>query len=568
MERKLILDFIGQNFKALSNIKFTQLTVFIYGKNYKEDSLGGKLLDGNKLFAYDVKLPRIYLKKFPLEKMDDGILALASDINQLTIFKKEDFNFQLDEVYSGKDIRDLSFNYLYLYPVIRDDLKIGTIVIYAEEKCDDFKVIPNSVTLLFNGLSELELNNFNQNIINSLIDVDSLYYCVCQKNNKYGYLSNNLCEKFKLKNPVLLNNELVSSFLNHHLVKKSSLKFPFEDYFVYSVIKNDFDDIKDNYLHISSLNKVGLSEEFTLIIVDYSQHTDSFIDFVSKLNLTDKYYVCACEDGFYLLAIDKKIKKTIVKTMLSGINSFYITLHAPSEINNKMDFSKIVKYLKEVRPNEFLYHEYLTFINYLNQDSLVLNKNKHSKRVVMLSTNQNIKYPLLNYVSTGFKHLENSLEYERISVNKLNKYVKENKVGCFVGLESISLLKRKLIEIYKKFNNKQIPLSVIVHYNKETKKEDLYNALSLFKIYNIKAYADSSIFLNLSVIDTMELFDGCYVHKDEFTGLMNMNNKFINMFVTYFYNDSKIVIFEQSDNEEFNNRYEDETIYFVKESEG
>ena len=134
MERKLILDFIGQNFKALSNIKFTQLTVFIYGKNYKEDSLGGKLLDGNKLFAYDVKLPRIYLKKFPLEKMDDGILALASDINQLTIFKKEDFNFQLDEVYSGKDIRDLSFNYLYLYPVIRDDLKIGTIVIYAEEK--------------------------------------------------------------------------------------------------------------------------------------------------------------------------------------------------------------------------------------------------------------------------------------------------------------------------------------------------------------------------------------------------------------------------------------------------
>ena len=66
----------------------------------------------------------------------------------------------------------------------------------------------------------------------------------------------------------------------------------------------------------------------------------------------------------------------------------------------------------------------------------------------------------------------------------------------------------------------------------------------------------------------MELFDGCYVHKDEFTGLMNMNNKFINMFVTYFYNDSKIVIFEQSDNEEFNNRYEDETIYFVKESEG
>ena len=568
MERKLILDFIGQNYQSLSDIKFKQMTVFVYGKIYQNDSLGNKLLDGNKLFAYDVKLPRIYLKKFSLDKMNDGMLALAGDINQMTVFSKSDFNFELEEVYSGKDIRDLNFNYLYLYPVIKDDLKIGAILIYAENLVKDFKITQNSVTLLFNGLSELELVNFRQNIINALLDEESLYYLVGQTNNKYCYLSDNLCEKFKLKNPVLLFNELITSFIKHHQVKHAKLKFPFEDYFVYSVNKNDFDDIKDNYLHISSLNQVDLNDEFTLIIVDYSQHTDDFLGFINKLNLIDKYYVCACEDGFYVLAINKKIKKTIVKQMLVGIDSFYITLHAPNEVNKKMDFSKIVKYLKEVRPNEFLYHEYLTFINYLCQDSLELNKNKHNKRIVVFSTNKDLKYPLLNYVSIGFKYLENSLVYERMTVNKLNKYIKDAKIGCYVGLESISLLKRKLIEIYKKYQNKQIPLSVIVHYNKETKKEELYNALSLFKMYGIKSYADSSIFLNLNVIDTMELFDGCYVHKDEFCGLMKSNNKFINMFVTYFYNESKLIIFEQSENEEYNNRYEDESIYFVKESEG
>lgn len=568
MERKLILDFIGQNYQSLSDIKFKQMTVFVYGKIYQNDSLGNKLLDGNKLFAYDVKLPRIYLKKFSLDKMNDGMLALAGDINQMTVFSKSDFNFELEEVYSGKDIRELNFNYLYLYPVIKDDLKIGAILIYAENLVKDFKITQNSVTLLFNGLSELELVNFRQNIINALLDEESLYYLVGQTNNKYCYLSDNLCEKFKLKNPVLLDNELITSFIKHHQVKYAKLKFPFEDYFVYSVNKNDFDDIKDNYLHISSLNQVDLNDEFTLILVDYSQHTDDFLGFINKLNLIDKYYVCACEDGFYVLAINKKIKKTIVKQMLAGIDSFYITLHAPNEVNNKMDFSKIVKYLKEVRPNEFLYHEYLTFINYLCQDSLELNKNKHNKRIVVFSTNKDLKYPLLNYVSIGFKYLENSLVYERMTVNKLNKYIKDAKIGCYVGLESISLLKRKLIEIYKKYQNKQIPLSVIVHYNKETKKEELYNALSLFKMYGIKSYADSSIFLNLNVIDTMELFDGCYVHKDEFSGLMKSNNKFINMFVTYFYNESKLIIFEQSENEEYNNRYEDESIYFVKESEG
>lgn len=568
MERKLILDFIGQNYNILSDIKFKQMTVFVYGKIYQNDSLGNKLLDGNKLFAYDVKLPRIYLKKFPLDKMNDGMLALAGDINQMTVFSKSDFNFELEEVYSGKDIRDLKFNYLYLYPVIKDDLKIGAILIYAEELIRDFKITQNSVTLLFNGLSELEVVNFRQNIINALLDEENLYYLVGQIDNKYVYLSNGLSEKFKLKNPALVDNELIISFTKHHMVKHAKLKFPFEDYFVYSTNKKDFDDVKDNYLHISSLNQVELNEEFTLIIVDYSQHTDDFIGFINKINLTDKYYVCACEDGFYVLAINKKIKKTIVKQMLAGIDSFYITLHGPNEVNNKMDFSKIVKYLKEVRPNEFLYHEYLTFINYLCQDSLELNKNKHSKRIVLSSTNENLKYPLLNYVSKGFKYLENNLEYERITVNKLNKYIKDAKTGCYVGLESISLLKRKLIEIYKKYQNKHISLSVIVHYNKDTKKEDLYNALSLFKLYGIKAYADSSIFLNLNVIDTMELFDGCYVHKDEFTGLMKLNNKFINMFVTYFYNESKLIIFEQSENEEYNNRYEDESIYFVKESEG
>jgi hypothetical protein len=66
----------------------------------------------------------------------------------------------------------------------------------------------------------------------------------------------------------------------------------------------------------------------------------------------------------------------------------------------------------------------------------------------------------------------------------------------------------------------------------------------------------------------MNLFDGCYVHKEEFKSLMEMNNRFINMFITYFYNDSKIIIFEQTNNLEYNNRFENESIYFVKESEG
>ena len=83
----------------------------------------------------------------------------------------------------------------------------------------------------------------------------------------------------------------------------------FEDCFAYVANKNDFDDKTANYLHVSSLNSIDLSDEFTVVVIDYSQHTSSFVEFIQTLNLVDRYYLCACEDGFYMLVIDKKYKK-------------------------------------------------------------------------------------------------------------------------------------------------------------------------------------------------------------------------------------------------------------------
>jgi hypothetical protein len=173
---------------------------------------------------------------------------------------------------------------------------------------------------------------------------------------------------------------------------------------------------------------------------------------------------------------------------------------------------------------------------------------------------------MINYVTDGFKYLDAVSEFEKQAILKLNNYIKENKTSVFVCLQSSSLLKRKLVEIYKKFENKGVKLNVIVHYDDLTSKQDLFNALSYMKLHEVECFADSSIFLNLNIIDTLSLFDGCYVKKDEFAGLMKTSNKLANMFITYFYNDGKKVIFEESQNEEYNHRYQNELIYFVKES--
>lgn len=565
MERKVILDFIAQNFTCFSNIKLKQLTVFIYGKDYGEKNNLANLLPSQMLYAYDVKLPRIFCKKFPLEQMFKGLLDFGNNLDELTVFNKSDFSFDLEEVYSGKNIKDLNFNYLYLYPIIKDNLRQGLIVIYADELTLDFSLSAHSVTLMFNGLINLELYNFSQMLSSVIFDENKLYYLIEDNKSNKIYLSNTLSEKYSLNNIVNCSNEVINQFKFHHNVSKQQFKFPFEDYFVYFVEKEKFDDQTSSYLHISALASIGLPQEFTLIVVDWGLKNTEFVDYVNNLGLIDKYYICACEDNYYLLLIENKLKKTEIKHLLKGIGCFYISLVAPNEINNNMDFSKIVKYLKEVRPNEFLYHEYLTFINSVSNENLIINKNKYIRRTVFNSININDTKVLLNYVTDGFKYMDNANEYEKLAVLKLNNYIKTEKDEVFVCLQSCSLIKRKVIEIYKKFKSKGVKLNIIIHYDGLTSKQDLYNALSLLKVYEIESFADSSIFLNMNIIDTMSIFDGCYVKKNEFGGLMKTSNKLINMFITYFYNDKKKILFELTDDDEYNHRYEDELIYFVKE---
>ena len=524
------------------------------------------MLPGQMLYAYDVKLPRIFCKKLSLDLMFKGLLDFSNSLNELTVFSKQDFNFDLEEIYSGKNILDLDFNYLYLYPIIKNNLRQGLIVIYAENYMDSFKLSNNSVTLLCNGLVNLELNNFTQMLSNVIFDESKLYYLIENDALDHVYVSKNLNEKLKLDKNVDKENNSLVIFKKHHNVVKQQFKFPYEDYYVYFVEKEKYDDQVSNYLHINSLSSVDLPVEFSLIVVDWGLKNTEFKDYVDSLNLTVKYYICACEDNYYLLLIEKKMKKVDIRQMLKGIGCFYISILAPTEINNKMDFSKLIKYFKDVRPDEFIYHEYLTYINSVSSEYLVVNKNKYIKRVVYNSLNQDKTFDMMNYVTEGFKYLDVGSEFEKQAILKLNAYIKENTNGVFVCLQSSSLLKRKLVEIYKKFENKGVKLNVIVHYDDLTSKQDLFNSLSFMKLHEVECFADSSIFFNLNIIDTLSLFDGCYVKKDEFAGLMKTSNKLANMFITYFYNDGKKVIFEESQNEEYNHRYQNELIYFVKES--
>lgn len=569
MERRIILDFIAQNYLMLKSVNFEKINIYLYGKNYQKDTLASNLLDGENLFIYDVKLPRVYCKIMPLEKMNDGLLEFVSTLNNAEVFKKSDFDFDIDieDIYSGKNLASLDFEYLYLCPIIKDNLKQGVIIIFAKELELNFKLVPSSVTLLFNSLQEVDLKMFEQNIISSIIDYNDYYFILKELNSNDIIISDSLKDKWQPMEKLNKNSEQVIDFMNHYSVKEKRLKFPFEKYYLYYIEKNIYDDRTSNYLHINALNKLSLPKEFTLLIIDWSQNDIDFSLAVDELRLNKKYYICAYDSEYYLLFVEGKINNNEFKKVFRNYDSLYFVLSAPRQINNQMDFIKLMTYIKNEHPLDFSYNDYIKYINTLNEEIMVINKNAYKLRSIVSSLDESKKGVLINFVNDNFKHNNSYFEFERKTISKLNNYIKNNHEAVFVCFNSSSLLKRKVLEIYKKYLNKNIDLYVIIHFDKKMNKEEFIKALSVAKENNITLIADSSIFINLEFVDLMRYFSGCYVKADEFNSINNSPNEFVNMFVSYYFNNNKFIVFD-SYKKEYLQKYKDKLIYFVKESEG
>ncbi len=566
MERRIILDFISQNFNQLKQIDFKQIFIYQFGKNYDLNSLEGNILNGENLFAYEINLPRINSKILPFEKIDSELFEFALTIKEITILSCKGLNFDLFEVYNDKNIKEIKFNYLYLQPIYVDKKLVGVISMYANELIKEFSFNKASLTVLFNQLEQVDQFILKNHLTSTLIEIDDYYFILKHADNNKVFLSNTLKDKWKLtKNSVDFNHDLVRKFLSHHLIKEKKLKFPYESYKIFYLLKEVYDDITSNYLHINAINKLNLPNEFTLIVVLWNEQRE-FCEITEGVNFGSEYYLSAYEQDYYLLLICRKYSASFVNRILKKYDCQYLILNAPGDINNKMDLNRIMEYIKNSRCEKFVYSEYIIYFNNLSQEGMkVILRNKN--RLIVNSKDSNQQLILLNYVPNDLSYQVILEEFENRTLQKANNFIKNHSDDFAICLDSLSLLKRKFTELLKKCKTKQIRLTLIIDYNKLSKKDELIEAITIVKNYNVKIYATSSIFLNLNLIDTMRYFDGCYVTKEEFTSIQSSPNEFMNMFVSYYFNGNKHIIFEETTNIEYNKRYEDELIFFVKESE-
>lgn len=556
MERNIILDFIAQNFTFFSNINLQEMTICIYGKNY-ENPFYKNIFNGEEIYLYDVKLPRIYSKKIPLEKINDGLLEFIGTLNKPTCLDHDDFTFDLFEPYNNRNIKTMEFNYLYLFPIVKNEMHVASIIIYSDCK-ESFELTSASITSMINKLTLDDEETFSLKINESFNNTDSYYYFVKHKQFFYPSVSlNSLFLKSKYE------EKEIEEFLKHKYLMKKNMPFPFEDCELYYIEINKYKNVNIEFLNILSIKYQNLSNDFTLLYFEWNDKKD-VMSFIFDLNINSIYYVYCLENNQYLILINDNINEKELRGKIK-INEYFCILQAPKHINNKMDLIKLSAFITYYHPSTFILDDYLKYLNCLGADLLNSKRNSiHSYQLINSNSLKSIN--LINNYNKNIKYESTFNDYEEKVITKLEKNLKKDKQEIACYLLTKTLEKKKIYDIVKKYDKNNIFLTIILTASENLKKEAFYDYLGMLKKYAIKVYVDSSIFLSFKYAEALRIIDGCYINKEEFEELHTKFNSFTDMIIKYFYNENKDIIFEKNDLK-FDVKHKDELIYFIQRKE-
>ena len=529
MERELILNFISQNYQNLIKNNCKRLTLYLFGLN--DNSIYQKFNDDkNKVICFDLKLPRIDKKLYPLEYMkQNNLLDFVTNLNDGEIYNKDSILDEIDP-YSGKKLNDFDFNYLSIYPIKNADLVIGGLFIYQN---NDEKIKINGLNKL---ISELENNYFveiEQNI-KDLIDFDFDYVL---KKGIYSYQSNPNIE--------------IDNFVNRHNVVKKKLAYPYDDITLY-FLKKENEDTK--LLNLSTIKYTRLSSVFTCIILETK--LKEVLSFSQQLNEEIDYY--DCEDSFYLVLINHKCKNKDLKIHLKDLNCYNVLLKAPTDVNNKMDLKKVVDYIKMERPLKFDLDKYKDYLNDSHQEEYQMSVKNIDNRLIVDNENQNFGI-LINNLPIDFRFEQNFDNWNKKTINKLNKNRDKNILNNYLCVNTSVIASRKYKEIYKKYEG--LNLNLILHLDKMTIKEKLIKDLVDLSSKNINFYLDSSLYFNFKYLDLIKIIKGIYLTKEEFTAMKEAKTELVRLIIGY-YLDQNLVFIVENDDEQF--KLNNKNIYYVR----
>ena len=533
MERKILLNFVANNYDTLTTLNTKRISIYLFGMNC-DNSKYSIFYQKDKVYCYDLKLPRIDKKIFDLSYMEEGLLGFSISLKKEELLKKDQLIQEIDP-FSNKNLGEFNFDYLLINPIIVDNINQGVIFIYSTNQ---MIVRLKGVNKLINDLCTSFDQSIDANIINKLIKMPEEYVI---KNNDLIYKSNDLIN--------------IDDFYNNYQVKSFNLDIPYQDYVFY--YKQEI-ETGNELLHLSNLNKLPLNKTYYLII------TEAKINEIKKLKtkISDNIDLYDLEDNFYLLLIPYLSIK-IIKNALNDYHNYYLLLKSPNDVNSKMDLKKIFNYIKDERIESFKIDNYKEYIKELGEEEYNLNIIEANHQYIYSTTNSTLSAFIVNNKAFDIKHQDNFDKYNKDTIKKLNKNLENELNSIFSFVNSSIINNRNMKEIYKKYQNANKKLNLIIHFDHRISKDKLMDALIYLKNNHIGIYFDSSVAFNLEMLDLVKISDGIYINEKEFNAIEDLKEELANLIVSYYLKMKLKLIFEETNEKLKDANYISDNIYSV-----
>lgn len=524
MYRNVILEFLALYKEQLNKFEYKQLTISLMGR-FEISDISSLVLRPDQVLTYHVKEPRIYEKEISFEKFSETIMDMTVYSKEKVHLLKENISSCINDPFYLKDIRNQNFYSISLFPIIKKDEVVGSIIVYFNKDASSFSFKNSDLIHLFDALQSSQGNYFNLLINESIIKNEEFIKIVFLTNSFKCYIDDFLKQKFYLKtNKLLLNDIKLKSKINKEIKNKRYRHIHVNDFDVYYISKYDY-NISSNEFDILALETINNSifNSFSLLFIDNLNIDNDLLNLFSDANIK-KYLV---KDNLYLYVIDEIISNSITSEIKNKYINNYNLVITSKIITSKMNLAVVAKYVFDYRPNVFNFNDYACFIKNINNIDLAhdLDVNYTTNKHFINSLTKEEFGVLPNIINFDI----NSEHEEEVYENSIYKLIKNNcnsnYIDFIIPIIPKMLNKKKLtlnidtLSLSAK-NNKKIVKLIITLSNKNVNISDIEKGIKKLKNQGVLVFVDSGIYLNSEALYLLDICDGIFVHKMEFDALV------------------------------------------------
>lgn len=563
MHRPVILDFLSTYRLQLNMHKFKFATISLMGRfNLKEVS--NLVLRADEIQTYHVNEPRIYEKSYSFELFSKTICDMCVYTKDVICLKKENVSNILDPFYL-KDISKLDFVSLCMFPIIKNEEVVGTVIFYFDSTVNDFSCKQSDLVKLFDNLQTVMGLNIENSVKNAIYDSEEFIKIIYLKDESKCYIDSYLKNKFHQKSYILdLSDNFLKRKLDREIKNNKYRKTLTKDFIIYYANKYEYqnNDTHLDTLSILALNKIDV-DEFSIIFSDVDDLTKELLQEFSDVCIK-KIFI---QNSFYAYLVYCIIPNRTSEEIKNRHLDKYLLTVTSKQITSKMKLDTLANYLCENRPDSFNFKDYVMFLNSLNSielssDVLV---SSYSDKTFVNSLN-NTCYGILPSICTYDINTETKKEVYVKSIYKFIKgLIKESKSGYIIPVIPSMFSNKKIFQALESLQNidKELKVFVFIPSIDKTNIDLLEKGISKLRTKGMYVIVDSSIYFNNFTLYLLDLANSIYIHNDEYLMLVKYPSGINTAIYQYIIKNYKEILID-CDIKKANDAYFNSLIYYVK----